>query len=103
MPSPLPLLCQPAGKCARALASAWYSKQWSDAARARDSSAARRMSAPCSGDPPLRESTVAVWPGHRRNATMAFELPPLPYDYSALEPYIDEQTMHLPNANHPPP
>jgi Fe-Mn family superoxide dismutase len=26
---------------------------------------------------------------------MAHELPPLPYDYSALEPYIDEQTMHL--------
>jgi Fe-Mn family superoxide dismutase len=26
---------------------------------------------------------------------MAFELPPLPYDYSALEPYIDTQTMQL--------
>ena len=26
---------------------------------------------------------------------MAHELPPLPYDYKALEPYIDEQTMHL--------
>jgi Fe-Mn family superoxide dismutase len=26
---------------------------------------------------------------------MAHELPPLPYDYNALEPYIDEQTMHL--------
>src|SRR5258708_10793988 len=50
--------------------------------------------------PPLRESTVAVWPGHRRNATMAFELPPLPYDYSALEPYIDEQTMHLHHDKH---
>ncbi len=24
-----------------------------------------------------------------------YELPPLPYDYNALEPYIDEQTMHL--------
>lgn len=28
--------------------------------------------------------------------TMAqYELPPLPYPYNALEPYIDEQTMHL--------
>ncbi len=26
---------------------------------------------------------------------MAHELPPLPYPYDALEPYIDEQTMHL--------
>ncbi|MGD8625959.1 MAG: superoxide dismutase [Anaerolineae bacterium] len=26
---------------------------------------------------------------------MAHELPPLPYDYDALEPYIDEQTMRL--------
>jgi Fe-Mn family superoxide dismutase len=26
---------------------------------------------------------------------MTHELPPLPYDYNALEPYIDEQTVHL--------
>lgn len=26
---------------------------------------------------------------------MAYELPPLSYPYNALEPYIDEQTMHL--------
>lgn len=26
---------------------------------------------------------------------MAFELPPLPYDYNALEPYIDTQTMQI--------
>ncbi|MFN2227581.1 MAG: superoxide dismutase [Anaerolineae bacterium] len=26
---------------------------------------------------------------------MAHELPPLPYDYDALEPYVDAQTMHL--------
>ena len=26
---------------------------------------------------------------------MAHELPPLPYAYDALEPYIDEQTMRL--------
>jgi Fe-Mn family superoxide dismutase len=31
---------------------------------------------------------------------MAFELPPLSYDYTALEPYIDEQTMHLHHDKH---
>jgi Fe-Mn family superoxide dismutase len=31
---------------------------------------------------------------------MAFELPPLPYDYNGLEPYIDEQTMHLHHDKH---
>jgi Fe-Mn family superoxide dismutase len=31
---------------------------------------------------------------------MAHELPPLPYDYTALEPYIDEQTMHLHHDKH---
>jgi Fe-Mn family superoxide dismutase len=31
---------------------------------------------------------------------MAFEVPPLPYDYNALEPYIDEQTMRLHHDKH---
>ena len=31
---------------------------------------------------------------------MAYELPPLPYDYDALEPTIDEQTMHLHHEKH---
>src|ERR671924_476860 len=31
---------------------------------------------------------------------MAHELPALPYDYSALEPYIDSQTMHLHHDGH---
>ena len=31
---------------------------------------------------------------------MAFELPPLPYDYNALEPTIDEETMHLHHDKH---
>jgi len=31
---------------------------------------------------------------------MPFELPPLPYDYTALEPFIDEQTMHLHHDKH---
>ena len=31
---------------------------------------------------------------------MAFELPPLPYDYNALEPHIDEATMKLHHDKH---
>src|SRR5690242_1931871 len=31
---------------------------------------------------------------------MAYELPPLPYDYNALEPYIDTETMHLHHDKH---
>jgi Fe-Mn family superoxide dismutase len=31
---------------------------------------------------------------------MAFELPPLPYSYDALEPYIDTQTMQLHHDMH---
>jgi len=31
---------------------------------------------------------------------MAHELPPLPYPYDALEPYVDEQTMHLHHDMH---
>jgi len=31
---------------------------------------------------------------------MAHELPPLPYDYSALEPHIDEQTMRIHHDKH---
>jgi Fe-Mn family superoxide dismutase len=31
---------------------------------------------------------------------MAFELPPLPYDYDALEPHIDEATMRLHHDKH---
>jgi len=31
---------------------------------------------------------------------MAFDVPPLPYDYTALEPHIDEQTMHLHHDKH---
>jgi len=31
---------------------------------------------------------------------MAYQLPPLPYDYNALEPYIDTQTMQLHHDKH---
>jgi Fe-Mn family superoxide dismutase len=31
---------------------------------------------------------------------MAFTLPPLPYDYTALEPHVDEQTMRIHHDKH---
>jgi len=31
---------------------------------------------------------------------MAYEVPPLPYAYDALEPHIDEETMHLHHDKH---
>ncbi|MCA1595297.1 MAG: superoxide dismutase, partial [Chloroflexi bacterium] len=31
---------------------------------------------------------------------MPFELPPLPYDYNALEPHIDEATMRIHHDKH---
>ena len=31
---------------------------------------------------------------------MPYEVPDLPYDYAALEPHIDEQTMHLHHDKH---
>ena len=31
---------------------------------------------------------------------MAYEVPPLPYDYDALEPHIDQQTMQLHHDKH---
>src|SRR3954454_21742756 len=33
-------------------------------------------------------------------ARMAFEVPPLPYDYAALEPHIDEATMRVHHDKH---
>jgi superoxide dismutase, Fe-Mn family len=31
---------------------------------------------------------------------MPYELPPLPYDYDALEPHVDEQTMRIHHGKH---
>ena len=31
---------------------------------------------------------------------MAFQLPPLPYDFGALEPHIDAQTMEIHHGKH---
>src|SRR6266487_1861813 len=36
----------------------------------------------------------------RKEQAMAFEVPPLPYEYGALEPTIDEQTMRLHHDKH---
>jgi superoxide dismutase, Fe-Mn family len=32
--------------------------------------------------------------------SMAFELPPLPYEYNALEPFLSEETLHLHHDKH---
>jgi superoxide dismutase, Fe-Mn family len=37
---------------------------------------------------------------YEEDFTMAHELPPLPYDYTALEPHIDSQTMQLHHDKH---
>jgi Fe-Mn family superoxide dismutase len=36
----------------------------------------------------------------RKERPMAFEVPPLPYDYDALEPHIDEPTMRVHHDKH---
>jgi Fe-Mn family superoxide dismutase len=36
----------------------------------------------------------------RKERPMAFEVPPLPYGYDALEPHIDEQTMRVHHDKH---
>src|SRR6202007_1219797 len=48
---------------------------------------------PAPGPTPLQSSTEEISP-------MAYELPPLPYDYAALEPYIDAETMKLHHDKH---
>src|ERR1700749_2950137 len=41
-----------------------------------------------------------TYPTNDRRNTVAHELPPLPYDYAALEPHIDEATMKLHHDKH---
>src|ERR671937_623623 len=36
----------------------------------------------------------------RRERAMAYSVPDLPYDYAALEPHIDEQTMRVHHDKH---
>jgi len=35
-----------------------------------------------------------------KERSMAFEVPPLPYEYNALEPHVDEQTMRVHHDKH---
>src|SRR3981081_2221116 len=39
-------------------------------------------------------------PRSNRRTTMAFVLPPLPYDFAALEPHIDAKTMEIHHGKH---
>src|SRR4026208_2131648 len=48
---------------------------------------------------PRRRCSLNLQP-IRKELEMALAAPPLPYDYAALEPYIDEQTMHLHHDKH---
>src|SRR5438034_9103715 len=48
----------------------------------------------------MTSRTAGVDPNRRKERAMALEVPPLPYDYNALEPHIDEQTMRLHHDKH---
>jgi superoxide dismutase, Fe-Mn family len=43
---------------------------------------------------------LRLLPSDSEEEQMPFEVPPLPYDYAALEPHIDEQTMRLHHDKH---
>src|SRR5437870_4986867 len=43
---------------------------------------------------------VLYQPLRRKNVMPKFELPPLPYDFAALEPHIDAQTMQIHHDKH---
>src|SRR6201994_2778253 len=47
-----------------------------------------------------KPSTTSLHEHGTGEFSMAFELPPLPYDYAALEPHIDEATMKLHHDKH---
>src|ERR1700686_4855378 len=49
---------------------------------------------------PMGPSDRTPFPTSFKERAMAFSVPPLPYDYNALEPHIDEQTMHLHHDKH---
>ena len=46
---------------------------------------------------PIKESKIFKKP---EELIMKHELPKLPYDYNALEPYVDEQTMNIHHTKH---
>lgn len=43
---------------------------------------------------------LMVFPATAQATTPIYEVPPLPYAYDALEPYIDAQTMHFHHDRH---
>ena len=50
--------------------------------------------------PASAATAVAPQAAHHASAPAAFELPPLPYAYDALTPYVDEQTMIIHHDRH---
>jgi len=48
----------------------------------------------------VRAARAEPPPGGGATAAGGFTLPPLPYDYAALEPHIDEQTMRIHHGKH---
>ena len=46
------------------------------------------------------QHTPEVGPTNTLETNMAFSLPPLPYDFAALEPHIDAQTMQIHHGKH---
>jgi hypothetical protein len=44
--------------------------------------------------------SLQVDEGSIQEDILAYELPPLPYDYAALEPHIDTETMKLHHDKH---
>src|SRR3989442_14819142 len=46
------------------------------------------------------EASASTFDFSKERYFMAYELPPLPYAYDALEPYIDAQTMQLHHDKH---
>lgn len=45
-------------------------------------------------------ASVALGADEKTDGGQPFKLPPLPYDYKALEPHIDEQTMRIHHGKH---
>src|SRR5208282_5290431 len=49
---------------------------------------------------PFRRLKLTQYNPNGGDFPMAYELAPLPYDYAALEPFIDAETMHLHHDKH---
>ena len=66
----------------------------------------RRRAPPSATSAPCAARCEAGRPGdrtlrdHEPRRTMAYEVPPLPYDYAALEPHVDEATMRVHHDKH---